>query len=692
MRSSHSKKYSPKWYQQPVTDLLAQGLQFILATLLALGESMLGGWKNPVALALTVMIPLLVIACHYAAMARVAARQPPHLKEIINELSSIRIPTGKVIPNHANTKLIYLKYTTKDTWAIYLLDIASKNSRLVYEAGGQGESEIATTMNTEILGWSPHDEYFAYDRNGRREIDICDGDSGAVLGKFKVSAATPAKDGKSNATRARPVSTRPVTTSAWLSSRTLLCSDGNQIVGFSPSTNGWTTALFYETPQISVKTNAPALPDPPTVPQISEKPLVKVRPKTPSVSQASIGISGLTLANTPPVGEIKSLAAFGLNSAVWQQSNAIYVRERGRALNIIWQATNCTLIEFSFTLGADKFLLHCKDDAGEFLADYYPRILSGSQDAFTNVVRLDTSEYQPTEAQLINNAKGYAYLNQDPSGSSKLFIKATRYSPPVELPWQDEVRGFSINGLQLYGITANTDEPPGIWKCDLVSGATDLLVSSIDQPFKYAAHAPMEEGYITNATGERLTYYLLQPVKSNDNQKHPLVVGIMGIGELGYTWDRWAQTIANCGGYFVCMDRRKRDPSQWADDAFCAYEFMSKNYAVDTNIVYLLGVSAGAYTADTLLASKPAVWKGAFLFSMVSFPALEQMRVQAIALDVGALDIGKDTNRLFQSQNQLAAEGIRPILMVHPNAGHIVRSIRLERERMEQIAAFIHQP
>jgi pimeloyl-ACP methyl ester carboxylesterase len=335
--------------------------------------------------------------------------------------------------------------------------------------------------------------------------------------------------------------------------------------------------------------------------------------------------------------------------------------------------------------------LHCKDEKGEFLADYYPGILPGDN-AFTNVVRLDTSEYQPTEVQLINNAEGYAYLNQSDVSASKLVIKLTRTRPPVELPWDDEVRGFTINGNLLYGITADADEPPGIWKFDLLTRDTDNLVSSIEQPFKYATHAPVLEGYVTNAAGEQLTYYLLQPVKSLGNQKHPMVVGIMGLGELGNVWDRWAQGMANSGGYFVSMDRRKRSRDQWADDAFCAYEFLAKNFSVDTNNVYLLGVSAGAYTANTLLETEPDVWKGAFLFSMGSFPALDQRRVQAIVLDVGALDIGEGTNRLFQSQDQLAAAGIRPILMVHPNAGHIVRSIRLERERMEQIAAFIRQP
>ena len=679
----YSPRNSPKWYQLSVLEAVNQGLQFSVRIFLSIGGRVLGYLKNPVAVILALMIPLLVIFCHLAAMSRVAARQPEHLKEILDELSAIRIPTGKVVPNHANTKLLYVKYTTNDTWAVYLLDIASRKNSLVCEiVKGEGVSELTVRQTVTILGWSLRDEYFAYARSGRREIVICDGNSGAELGKGNLSAIVPVDNGKLK----KPVSTRvkSVSTSTWLSSRALLCSEGSQIIEFSPSPKGWDRTLFFST-NILICTNGLSAFT------VFTNASVLTRFKALPAPRDSAQKSSLTPVLVPPIGEIKSLAAFDLDSAVWQQSNAIYVQERAGSLKMIWETTNCTLLEFSYSQEGGKFLLHCKDDKGEFLADYFPRLSSG-QDTLTNVVRLDTSEYQPVEAQLINHAEGYAYLNQSDFGESKLVIKITSSSRPVELPWKDEVEGFFINGLQLYGITASTDEPPGIWKCDLESGATNCLVSSIDQPFKYAVHASVQEGYVTNAAGERLTFYLLQPTKSNVNQKYPLVVGNMGSGEKGNIWDRWAQAVANCGAYFVCMDRRQRSPDQWADDAYCAYQFLSKNFSVDTNNVYLLGISAGAHTASSLLETRPDAWKGAFLFSMVSFPELDQIRVHSIALDVGELDIEKNKHSLLQSQDKLAAGGIRPILMIHPDTGHIVRSIRLERERMEQIAAFIRQP
>jgi len=672
MRPVYPRKTPPKWYQQPVSEVLNQGLEFTLSTLLSVGNGVLGCWKNRVAWALTLTIPLLVIVSHRLAMARVAAKQPAHLKEIIDELSSIRIPTGKVVPNHADTKLLYLKYTTKDTWAVFLLNTTTRKSQLVSEVVNEaGTGELAANRTVTILGWSPRDEYFAYARSGRREIVVCDGDSGAELGKGKFR--------------------QPVSTSAWLSSRTLLCSDGDQLAEFSKSPTGWNRNLFYESPRDSAKTDDLARNKAAHVHDDPAKETGAKQSKIPAIPQVP-DKKKVLLPNTKlPAGKITSLAAWGFDAAVWQQSNTIYVRERGRALNAIWHATNCTLIEFSYSASAGEFLLHCKDQEGEFLINYFPRILSG-HDTFTNLVRLDTSEYRPVEVQFINNAQGYAYLNQNEDGANQLVIKLFSSKPPVELPCADEFNDFFINGVQLYGITASGDEPPGIWKCDLRSRAVDCLVPSIEKPFKYAAHAPVLEGYVTNAAGEQLTYYLLEPVRTDGNRKHPLVVGIMGAGELGNVWDRWAQGIANYGGYFVSMDRRKRSQANWADDAFCACEFLSKQFAVDTNNVYLLGVSAGSYAADHLLSSHPDVWKGAFLFSMQNFPNLDQAQTHSIALDVGELDIEKVEARLLGSQDHLAARGIRPILMVHPGAGHIVRSIRLEQERMEQIATFIRQP
>ena len=138
---------------------------------------------------------------------------------------------------------------------------------------------------------------------------------------------------------------------------------------------------------------------------------------------------------------------------------------------------------------------------------------------------------------------------------------------------------------------------------------------------------------------------------------------------------------------------QKTEGGQWGDDALCAYEYLSTHCDVDTNNVYLLGVSAGVSAADQLLASRPDLWKGAYLFSVHAFPVFDRMRAHSIALDVGARDMDlSEYPRLLLSQEQLAAQGVSPILAFHPGAGHIVRTIALDKARMNQLAQFIYQP
>ena len=646
-------------------------IQSALATLAAVGLGIIDCRKKPAALAITVIVPLAMFAFHLMATARVAARQPAHMAEIIQELSNINFPNGKVVPNHANSKLLYTKFTGHDTWGVYLLDIASKNCKLVYEIN-KGYTQM------RLLGWSPHDEYFAYARQNGKEVVICDGSSGEELGNgdLAAAAAVPKKANKKapknkpkieivhNEAYYRAIKS-PISSAVWLD-QALLCSDGNQIAGFSKIPNGWEKETFVAPRHESVETN----------------------PATPTDDQDDEAVA--TPSNARP-DEIRSLALLGTDSVVWQRANSIYIRNQTNSPQLLWQATNGTLLEFSVSSSPSKFLLHCQDENGDFLVEYYPRILSGKVDVLTNYTKLDTSEYKPMEVQWINDGKGYAYLNQSDVASSKLVIKITSDSQPLELPWKHEIIGFYINGLQLYGITASAEEPQGIWRCDLKSGANECLVSSLERPFKYAANALTVEGFVTNAAGEKLTYYLLEPVTRNE-EKHPLVIAGMGIRQLGNNWDRMTQGISNLGGYVLRMDRRKRSPGDWAADSLCAYDYLAKHYPVDTNNVYLYGVSAGAYTSQQLLEMRPGLWKGAFLIAMNAFPHLSQSRVQSILLDVGDIEVKKDMSPLLQSQEQLSAAGIAPTLVLRRGAGHIPRGIKYDQERMEQLGIFIHQP
>jgi dipeptidyl aminopeptidase/acylaminoacyl peptidase len=637
MKRAKSKRDSVKWYQLSPSEflnlVLNSGLQFALSVLSAVGRGLAVCRKRPGASALTIIIPLLVIACQRAGRGR-----PAHLTETLAELSAIKIPTGRPVPNHAGTKLVYIKFNTNDSWGVYLHDLVTGKTRMETEFGSGKAQEAITEASTRLLGWSADDQFFAYGTIRSGDINICDGKTGSHLGRFTLK--------------------RRLVAWTWTSQNRFLYSDGVSIFEAAPGQPKWVASAYYQVPQNPHGTNA----------------------ANGGVTEITTGISRL-------------VAGWG-NSAVWLQANTLYLGAKGRAPQKIWQTTNSTLLDFSFYIEARKFLLHGRDAAGEFLVDYFPDALGG-RDRLTNMVRLDTREYHPKDVTLINHGEGYAYLNQSDFSRNKLTVKLTHDSPPVQLPWGSEVRDFFINDLQLYAVSSSTNEPAGIWRYDLVSGKLDELVSSLDHPLQYAANALVVEGYVTNAAGERLTYYLLHPTGPPDQQKHPLVVCISGMGGFkGYNWDRYAQAVANCGACLVCTDRRQREPSQWAEDAFCVYESLAKTPEIDTNRVYLMGISYGNVCVNELLASRPEFWRGAVYYGTTRFPNPERLQVKSLLLDLGAEEVkeGNSYAQLLTSQDAVAAAGIQPMLVMHPGVGHNIRRISLERERLKQLVAFISQP
>jgi len=638
-----------KWYQPPVWGIVIRGMSFIGSLLgrvfrsvwdLSIGQMI----SQPAKLLITLLIPLLVVVCHLVAMARQAANLPPHQKEVVEELCSIRLPSGRPVPNHAGTKLLFCKYTKENAWGwgINLHDIESRKTTLLSH-GGDGSSII---WGWRILGWSPDDRFFAYARSGYTEVVICDGNTGAELSVKKCS--------------------KRILTGAWLSPEELVCSDGQVIDEIYKTHGDWVIIPFSKLPTES-----------------EDEWHTAIQSKPPSLL--------FTRGNDTEPGLIQFLSKFTDNSAVWQRSDALWMGKWG-APRELWRGTNTTLKEFSFSATAGKFLLHCADKQGDFLAELYPGILGGAN-LLTNIVRLDTSVYQPQQLTLINEGKGYLYINHNNVSLDRLVVKMNSSSPPLETPWKSEIRGFEINGTQLYLNASSTNEPAGIWRYDLISGSSECLVSCMETPFRYASTAPMTQGFVTNAAGEQLTYYLLPPAVTLGKIKHPLVVGIMGIGEKGYVWDRYMQTVSSCGAYFVCMDRRKRDWGQWAEDALCAYEYLAKNYAVDTNRVFLMGVSAGVGSVDSLLQTKPELWKGAIYYNGGRLAYYPGVRTSKILLDVGADDIAETSRpQFYQSQDPLAAAGIRPILIVRPGIGHLSASLAVEKERLLKLGPFIQQP
>jgi len=584
---------------------------------------------------LTVLVPLLVIACHLFAK----TKYPTHMREMVEELGSILVFAGRPLPNNSATKLVFIQYRTNDSWGIYLQDIASGKRTILDILPTDTWREGVVYEQLRTLGWSPDDNYFAFCRGKHKEIVICDINSGQTVGVFQVS--------------------KPITTGVWLSPQTLACSDGQQIYEFIQSGNQWMQPREFVSAEFLQK----------------------------------IGVS----AEKP----IELLQAFSPDTLLWKQDNSIWSSSKAmEAPAKLWQATTDELVAYSYSQEARKFLLHLRDKQGDYFADLNLQP-AGTRSATLqdlaiplNLVhpeRIESSGYRPTQVRLINHGLGYAYLNESDFSLNTPVVKIDKQHAPVRMPWRGEIKGFAISQQQLFVISSLTNEPAGIWQYDLATGSFRSIVSNQEHPFRYATSQPTTENRITNASGKALTYYLLEPSHFSKNRKTPLVVGVMGKLEKAYNWDRYAQTIANCGYYFMIVDRRTSDQSEWGDDAVFAYENLIAKADIDTNNVCLLGISVGAGSANELLQTRPELWSGALYYSPNPYPDPLRVIAPRMLIDIGALDQYSGTNgskaKIFR--DTAASRGVDVKLFIRPDVGHNCRLLSIEKERLHQLAIFL---
>lgn len=156
----------------------------------------------------------------------------------------------------------------------------------------------------------------------------------------------------------------------------------------------------------------------------------------------------------------------------------------------------------------------------------------------------------------------------------------------------------------------------------VISAAARLAVVPPTADFQRAA--------FTNASGARLPYYIFVPPGSDPHRKYPVVCFYHGCGssneeQLPVTFEGWPAMFA-----FASYRQQARDPALVIWPTFKATEggFSPKHrqlvlelldsliaaYPVDTNRIYLGGVSCGASEAWDTLAMRPGFFAGALFW------------------------------------------------------------------------------
>ncbi len=576
---------------------------------------------RPVAVALAITAPLVVCVWHGLAL----LGRPARMNQIVAELGSTMRFLTPPLPNHADTRLLFIQ-TTENGYGVFFCEAPGKR-KLLFEQRHKGNEY--GKLDETLMGWSPDDKLFAYSRRSSRwEIVICDGESGAEVGVVP--------------------SNRYVSGAAWLSPQLLALVDSGRVL--------------YTLRQVGSQW---------------------ARPQPFKYSRKA--------ANRLGKQRVEGFSALGPDSVVWQQGGTLWsCASDADGPGKLWQSTATNrLLGFSFSPASRKLLLHCQDGSGQYFASLYP---GQRPDEARLLARIDPNEYRPHHVTWINGGEGYAFLTQTAATPDTLVVKAGESHAATQFRWQDQARTLTAGDHAIYVTSSLNDQPTGIWKYDPGSGAAECVVPNVAQRFRYAQNSHIGREVVTNAAGETLTYYLLAPAHLLGRQKHPLVLGILGTGEMGFTWSANHEAIANTGAYFACVDRHGREYSQWGDDTLAVYQALASRPGIDTNTVYLYADSAGVASVYELLERMPGLWRGLVLFSPTYFPDPARLPRTRIFMDNGAEDpsFGKEGAQVPRRFQDAAAQAGIPVrLLIHPGLKHTFRLPPVERERMREALVFL---
>lgn len=483
-----------------------------------------------------------------------------------------------------------------------------------------------------FLGWSPDDKYFAYCRKtDKREVVICDGESGQTVTTIPVS--------------------QTIYSGMWLSSQDFVYLDRNQTLREIRQLRGqWQRPNRF-------------------------KSFKNVPEEKSTDAQDEPGSVGAPLKNLTAIAE----------SVVWQQGGTIWgCSYNANAPVKIWESTTNELLEFSYSQRDQAFLMHCKDAKGEFLASYIPG--KGQFPArFSELTRIST--LPATNVTCINGLKGYVYLTKNDTGHNTFLIKKDDSSKPFLQSWSS-IKSFTVTDNQLFVIGARsfTNDLVGIWQYSFAANSLTCAVPNQESSFKYAKFDATPPIIITNSFGEKRSYKLKSPADFSSSKKYPVVIG--------EGWSGYQLAVANGGDYFANLSREDRSVEQWKADMMAAYADVVKNPNIDTNAVYLIGISAGADVVVELLEQKPDLWHGAILFSPRTYPDASRLHVSKILIDSGSADIvlaGAGRKRLSQFQDAALHAGIPVTVAIHGDAAHVYRSVGAERERVQELVKFLFE-
>ena len=328
-----------------------------------------------------------------------------------------------------------------------------------------------------------------------------------------------------------------------------------------------------------------------------------------------------------------------------------------------------------------QFLLHQNGTLKDSLWRYDPG--TGESSMIAEASAIKSPQWWGT------NVCYYAHFN---SGTNAILLAdalGTKKTPLLACEDLYLFQAASDGGKLLMVGTFSNEPAMGIWQYDLAAEKLRSLVAYSDYPSGFVKKINPVRGPIKLASGRSVQCTIYAPPNLDPRKKYPLVIGdsYLRPADNGGDGHLWMENLAACGAYVVYIERPNwmGKIDKWGEDVMGVYKNLAQNHRVDTDRVFLFGISAETPYVSAFATNSPNLWKGIIFLSPIVLPDFSgSTRLRPMPKII--ISIGGEEHRgdwLKQYQQKAIESGVMVETIIHSGERHYVlgNAALLERNR-----------
>jgi hypothetical protein len=382
-------------------------------------------------------------------------------------------------------------------------------------------------------------------------------------------------------------------------------------------------------------------------------------------------------------GMPRSLLAISSNSVAWHTSKAIWQMALDNAQPKRLYSSKGDIGSISYAEETGEFLLVVNTNKSKISS------LHALSQSTLQERPLAADRYFIREAQWINKGHGYACrgVNGD---ATQVIAKMDGQSAEMVFFRHGDAQSLLLGGggASFYVFSAQTNEPPGVWKCDALKGETAYIFSPLGDRHRELHYNPALTGYAPYAN-HNARYTLVPPSNYSRHKKYPLIIGLSGYQWTPIAYATYAQCLAQSGAFvaftgltFGAADEARLDRFHaHTNNVLAIYDQLTANPSVDRDRVYLFAFSQSTLILNDLVKDYPGLWRGVILLNPGGGPQNlpQDSRLKTVVATAGMVE--SESQRFVDYQSTLWKMGVPMRWHTESDSAHFERAQSTLRER-----------